>query len=76
MGIILPIDSIIFQRGRVETTNQICIDMLTGAKRREFSGMIYFITSNFIIPATPFPTPATQPIQQPIQQPYVKRSKQ
>jgi len=26
---------------------------LTGAKRREFSGMIPVITSNFIIPATP-----------------------
>ena len=26
---------------------------LTGAKRREFSGMIHFITSNVIIPATP-----------------------
>ena len=29
------------------------IYILTGAKRREFSGMIHFITSNFIIPATP-----------------------
>ena len=28
-------------------------DHLTGAKRREFSGMIHFITSNVIIPATP-----------------------
>jgi hypothetical protein len=27
--------------------------VLTGAKRREFSGMIHFITSNVIIPATP-----------------------
>ena len=29
------------------------IMLLTGAKRREFLGMIHFITSNFIIPATP-----------------------
>ena len=37
---------------------------LTGAKRREFSGMIPVITSNVIIPATP-----SNP-----QQPYVKRT--
>ena len=33
-----------------------CLDphqLLTGAKRREFSGMIHVITSNVIIPATP-----------------------
>ena len=33
---------------------------LTCAKRREFSGMIHWLTINFTIPATPFPThPAT-----------------
>ena len=32
------------------------VSKLTGAKRREFSGMIHFITSKFIIPATPFST--------------------
>ena len=33
---------------------------LTGAKRREFSGMIPVSTSNFMIPATPISThPAT-----------------
>ena len=37
---------------------------LTGAKRREFEGMIHFITSNNHPSNT----------QQPIQQPYVKRS--
>ena len=37
---------------------------LTGAKRREFSGLIHFITSNVIIPATPS-NPSI---------PYVKRS--
>ena len=33
----------------------ICQFHLTGAKRREFWGMIHFITSNVIIPATPIP---------------------
>ena len=38
---------------------------LTGAKRREFSGLIHFITSNVIIPATPS-NPSI---------PYVKRTR-
>ena len=38
-------------------------DILTGAKRREFSGMIHFITSFIIIPATPSnPQQPHQPI--------------
>ena len=31
----------------------VLLQLLTDAKRREFSGMIHFITINFIIPATP-----------------------
>jgi hypothetical protein len=29
---------------------------LTGAKRREFSGMLHWLTINFILPATPKPS--------------------
>ena len=42
------------------------IPNLTGAKRREFLGMIHFITSNVTIPATPIPPLPSIP--------YVKRT--